>query len=354
MRHLRPLLRWLHLALICVTLLSYLAPFISPKVFWPFAVLGLAYPLLLVLNLLFLLGWLLLKDRYTLFALATILLGWSHLTALIGFGGGKEATAQQLNILSFNTYSLRVWKNPGKLASKEMVKTFFATHKIDVVCLQEYPKQPAHQQRIETALEELGLKYSCQQKNKSLAIFSRFPIKKYKNHYFKNRSNGFQWADIALKTHSIRVFNLHLQSNAVTQTANKLMEEGNLKERSTWRNMRSMIGNYRRAAMLRAGQAETIAQALAKSPHPVALAGDFNEAPNSYVYQVLTQQLNDAFQEAGRGIGVTYAGKLPGLRIDYILTDPRLPVADYHIFPSAFSDHKGVVTTLNVPRVELN
>ena len=60
-------------------LLSCLAPFSNPQSWWVISFLGLAFPFLLVLVILFMIGWLILLRRY----LATRLAVFSFLTPII-------------------------------------------------------------------------------------------------------------------------------------------------------------------------------------------------------------------------------------------------------------------------------
>jgi endonuclease/exonuclease/phosphatase family metal-dependent hydrolase len=84
---------------------------------------------------------------------------------------------------------------------------------------------------------------------------------------------------------------------------------------ASWRIVRKM----KTAFAKRAEQVDSLKAYLAKSPYPVILCGDFNDTPNSYAYQQLTDKLTDSFLESGQGFGNTYSGKLPSYRIDYIL-----------------------------------
>ncbi len=58
---------------------------------------------------------------------------------------------------------------------------------------------------------------------------------------------------------------------------------------------------------------------------PTVLAGDFNSTPDSAVHAALRRLLDDAWQQAGSGLGATrwVGGWLP-LRIDYVYTTPEL------------------------------
>jgi endonuclease/exonuclease/phosphatase family metal-dependent hydrolase len=77
------------------------------------------------------------------------------------------------------------------------------------------------------------------------------------------------------------------------------------------------------------------------------VCGDFNDTPNSYTYHQIAKNLNDAFQEAGSGIGTTYIGAIPFLRIDYILYSPEFftPLF-FRIIPKKLSDHFPISSAL--------
>jgi endonuclease/exonuclease/phosphatase family metal-dependent hydrolase len=78
--------------------------------------------------------------------------------------------------------------------------------------------------------------------------------------------------------------------------------------------------------------------------------GDMNDVPMSYCYAQLRDMLDDAFVESGSGMGGTYIGALPSLRIDHILYSPTLESWDFHTLPEKLSDHHGVTTMLGPAR----
>jgi len=77
------------------------------------------------------------------------------------------------------------------------------------------------------------------------------------------------------------------------------------------------------------------------SPHPVICAGDFNELPYSFSYQMLKRHLRNSFEESGRGFGFTYNGNtLSMLRIDNQFYSAPLRSVDFQTVDSVkFSDH---------------
>ena len=96
--------------------------------------------------------------------------------------------------------------------------------------------------------------------------------------------------------------------------------------------------------MQREEQANFIAEHIQNSPHPVLVCGDMNDTPNSYAYGQLAKSLKDAFREKGSGLGSTYAGLIPFLRIDYIFTSPNNLVEEFKVVSNSTSDHYPIYT----------
>jgi endonuclease/exonuclease/phosphatase family metal-dependent hydrolase len=91
-----------------------------------------------------------------------------------------------------------------------------------------------------------------------------------------------------------------------------------------------------------------IASLLADSPYPVILAADLNDVPNSYTYFTVRGTLQDAFLQQGYGLGRTFRGLSPTLRIDYILADRRFAVQQFKRVKKDYSDHYMLVTDLQL------
>lgn len=346
------LLRWANLIVIFLTLFAYLSPYIDPGTLWPFSVLGLFYPALLLLNILFILTWLFLRKPYFLFSLGCILLGWHHFTSFFGVhpGTGRlPADTEQLRVMSYNVFGLKnETGTTGNRWSKDELLTFYHRYQPDVLCFQEFTTVPRHSDRFTEILRtQTPLTYVYRDPHKALAVFSRFPLTTVTTRYFGNNSNGYMIADVAIGERTVRLFNIHLQSNAVSRLADEVTSNGNLQERETWLQIRGMIGRYRRSAGRRAEQSLEIRERVMESPHPVILCGDFNDVPLSYTYHVLSEGLLDGFRQRGWGFGTTFRGNLPGLRIDYIFSSPAIQPRYYQILPTSRSDHYPVMSVLD-------
>ena len=158
--------------------------------------------------------------------------------------------------------------------------------------------------------------------------------------------NGYLISDIETKAGTIRVINAHLQSNQISGIAGEIGQDSTLAEGLG--RAESMFRNYGASAAIRAKQANEIRKAVKESPHPVIVGGDFNDVPSSYTYQrILTPRLRDAWAEAGSGIGTTFTGPLPGLRIDFLLVDTSLSVLDIERVETGYSDHRALRAILS-------
>lgn len=357
MRRLQRSFRWANVIVIFLTFFAYLSPYIHPATFWPFAVLGLFYPILLALNIAFIIFWLIRRRRYAILSAICLLLGWNHFTSFVGLSlsGSSGDEDQSVNIISYNIYGFFNQEKGGKSTrnrwSEAELLDFYQKHRPDIWCLQEFSTAPRYaDQYADLIRSKTPLKNAYFEPETGLAVFSRYPIKGVKIHYFgrHNTINGYLIADIQHGDQTFRLFNIHLQSNAVSQMANDVAQNGQLREKETWLQIKGMIGRYRRTAVLRSDQASEIRELLEESPHPVILCGDFNDVPLSYAYHRISDELTDGFRKKGKGLGTTFHGSLPALRIDYILSSPEFKTLDYRVLKNDLSDHYPVMSTLQL------
>ena len=117
------------------------------------------------------------------------------------------------------------------------------------------------------------------------------------------------------------------------------MQNPTLETEELKKNVLSIGKRLKNSFSKRAVQVEAIKIHINKSPYPVILCGDFNDTPNSYAYHKLSNGLKDAFVEQGVGLGRSYNGNFPSLRIDYILYSPELNIHSFNTKNVKLSDH---------------
>lgn len=338
------LLRWANVILIFFTFFAYLAPYVSPVSFWPLAFFGLIYPWLLLFNLLFIAVWAALRRWYFLFSLGCILLGWNHFRSIVGLSLSTAPIneARAISVISFNAHNLENFRIRRQFAMNEDLAAIFDKGDASIVCFQEfYIYGDLTDDYIHYLTKEKGLINHTWKRRQELATFTSFPILQTETKQFNN-ANGYQFVDVNVKGTRVRVFNIHLQSNSVSSAAERLAANADIQEKETWLEIRGMMGRFKRAVQKRATQAEEVAAQIAKSPYPVIVCGDFNDIPQSYAYRTIVERMNDAFRKRGSGLGFTYIGRIPALRIDYILTSKHWRILNFDMRRTSFSDHRAL------------
>jgi endonuclease/exonuclease/phosphatase family metal-dependent hydrolase len=339
-------LRKFNLWVVFFTLLAYAAPFISPAKVSLFLFFGLAFPWLLLANVIFVLIWSVSRIRFWWFSALTLLVGWMHLTAVFGVNfwknteGGAKAE-NTVRVLTYNTADFVMPYHKDKLAGRNGLNNFFKQQNPEIICLQEggdfYEETLG---RIAAFFPFLSAyPYQSRQLGNQTAIYSRFPIVNEAKLDGEKYGNGCNFADIEIGTKKVRVFTLHLTSNSVSAMAEDLAKSGEISDDDSWLEFGRMLKRVRSTGIKRTREAEFIAANIQQSPYPVIVCGDFNEIPVSYVYKTLSNNLSDAFREAAFGFSSTYNGKIPALKIDNILMSPSIEARNCKIHSVKYSDH---------------
>lgn len=321
-----------------LTLLALIAPYVAPDVFWPplFAAYSFIY---LIIFQLFLLGvWILRPDRGIWITVITLLVSIPTLTRHMQIGRQVTTECTPTSITTLNAHGLRELWAPRKgnapfAVDKARINTLYTDQNSpDILCLQEVPV--AYKERP----DDWGYKKGQVARFRNSIIFTRFPIITQGNQTFENSKNALHWVEIKTQDGPMRIYNIHLQSNSITQDADSLIQRPIQKGR-TWRDTRSILRRVREATLLRAKQARWLHQHLDSLTIPFILAGDFNDTPQSYSVHRIAGDLNDSFCAGGTGFGTTFAGSIPGLRIDYILGSEAVNFTHHQVDKTAYSDH---------------
>ncbi len=187
------------------------------------------------------------------------------------------------------------------------------------------------------------------QQHFGIITFSKYPIinKQYFTSVPAEYNSSFQYVDIVKNTDTIRVFNIHLQSLRFSPTNIKYLENISIKSDDDIAKSKSLLSKFKNGFLKRKVQADKIKAEMDKSPYPVVVCGDFNDVPNSYAYETIGNGLQDAFVKKGVGIGRTFSGIAPTLRIDNIFVDKRYSVNQFVRIPKKLSDHFPIITDVS-------
>ncbi|MBK6632980.1 MAG: endonuclease/exonuclease/phosphatase family protein [Chitinophagaceae bacterium] len=183
-----------------------------------------------------------------------------------------------------------------------------------------------------------------------IIIFSKYPIiNKQTISWYPNDYNSiFQFVDIVKGADTIRVFNIHLQTLRFSKANLKYIDQPTVEDQTAIRESKNIIGKFKKGFLKRRLQAERIRAEIEKSPYPVIVSGDFNDVPNSYAYYTIGKGMKNAFVEKGSGLGRTFSGISPVLRIDNIFVDDEMEVLQFNLIKKKLSDHFPIIADVQL------
>ena len=131
-------------ALLSLSLLtSYLAHLVDPATIWEFAFFGLAYPFLLMANLIMVIYWLLRRRWYALLPVICIAYGWDVLTNSIGFHSstadkGKPSDSANIRVMTYNVHNFKRYGAENDISTKHEILDIISHEQPDILGIQEF------------------------------------------------------------------------------------------------------------------------------------------------------------------------------------------------------------------------
>ena len=362
----KAILKWLMMSsniLVALLLLITLSgSVISPDKFIFPAYFSLTFPLVVILNVGFVLFWLLVRNWSFLISLSLLFFSATQINDTFPIHFGKtqtEIATQPIRILTYNTMM------SGKLRKHTANKPnpviqYILDSNADIVCLQEFTTSSnkdyiTHEDMLRIFAKypyrHIQYKQKVRHKRLGIATFSKFPIVNKQMVDYPSRFNVSIISDINVHGNVIRLVNNHLESNRLTEKDKDMPIL--LKDKFDAENLTGITIHFSKklgmAYRLRANQADSIAKIVARSPHKVIVCGDFNDVPASYAYTKVKGSLKDAFTEIGRGLGWTFNDRYYHFRIDYVLYDSTaFAPLKYKMDRVKYSDHYPVLCELNI------
>lgn len=329
-----------------ITILGAFAGNVNPRYNLFMAGLGLALPVLLIINVGMFLYWAFRRKMWVAFPLVALVANFNYISATIQLPAKDKVS--EGNTLKVMTLNVRNFIDDNQDDSADEIKSFLEDESISIVCFQEYKDYVnGRPERICKFLED---RFPYQAISGSIATFSKLPFVKKDYMTFRESNNCAQWVDIETgRGKTIRIFNVHMQTTGVNSTlrqAAKMESQGIAVSEGQRASM--VAGRMEHEYIRRAEQADIISDIVKETRTPMILCGDFNDTPASYTYKRLKGRLNDGFKSAGHGYMYTYRGAKGLMRIDYIFHSDALEGLDY-VSPSRnWSDHNPVIMELAI------
>ncbi|MBO4654975.1 MAG: endonuclease/exonuclease/phosphatase family protein [Bacteroidales bacterium] len=356
-------------------LFAFLSAYLPPSVSITVSYCGLAFPYLLVANLVFVALWLIIDYRLSLISLSLVLININNIDRTFQLRPTEKPSvcASCVKVMSYNAKLFGLYDEETKTMrdiKRNQVYALFERERPEFLCIQEYFYDGSGRLNFpttDTILQILHLdnvKRNCYQffpiNNKSrdyhygMVIFSRYRILDGACVYSNDSStNAAVYVDVKFKSDTLRIYNLHLASMHMNSEdyamgkdiATKGIDDPNLDKKA-----RILSKKVEKAFLERQEQVRIVRAHIDSCHYPVIVCGDFNDSPVSYAYHKIGHGMKDAFRESGGGRGETYFGdSFPSFRIDYIFHDARFKSFGYTTYDSLkVSDHYPVWTNISL------
>jgi endonuclease/exonuclease/phosphatase family metal-dependent hydrolase len=336
---------------------------INPDLFWPFGLFGLAYPAIAFLNIFFVLSWILRKRWFFILSLVGLAFTYPQLKSQISFPFLHQPTAAtpDLRVMSYNVRNFDLYNWSKNNASRKSMMDTIVKANPDILFLQEFYSDQDKFNNIKY-LDSLGYHYHAKaieitRRNETMmwgvALFSKYPIinsdelvRQTTPSPFGKFYNRGVYADIKINNQIIRFICVHLQSIYFGSEDYNAIEEIKEDRPSKLSKYLPIVKKLGKAYRQRGIQTAELTSFIDNSPYPIILGGDFNDTPSSFAYQQVNELLDDCFIKKGKGIGSTYNGIIPFLRIDYIFTDKKFTCTHYQKIKNLNSDHFPIIADI--------
>lgn len=326
--------------------LSYLSVVINPAKVWPISLSGIFFVPLSIANLVLLLWALKRRSRSFIIPLLAFLPALLFLGRYVRFSSEEVAEAScPLKIVSYNVGRFAL----GEATDCEArIMDFIRESDADIVCLQEFYVNDVNalKENIRRHLKGYRADYYMFPTSRGAfgnVTLSRRPVVGKGKIKFEESSNLAIYTDYEVAGRRFRVYNCHFESYNISFAG--LVRAAFRADGDVFTD----TGNkMKRSIMRRPRQVEQVFADIERCPVEAFVCGDFNDNPMSYTYYRLLRGRKDAFVEAGKGFGATFALLWPMLRIDYVLFPERYRAVSHEIPRVEFSDHYPVVAQVDL------
>lgn len=300
---------------------------INPAEHATLAVAGLAFPVLLAVNVGFLLFWLVTKPRLVIVPFIGFLICYEPVREYTPVNIRRDVPEKSIKVLSYNVWMFAGWDDGD--STKNPILDYIVAQNADIACLQEASAAEVGLEKIKKTLDAHYRYHDMEypdsaKKGTCVAVYTRYPIVGKERIRYKSTGNMSMayWLDI--DGERVLLVNNHLETTGFSpeqkekfhQLVKGEMETDTAEATSKWLVVKLAEGMRKRAP-----EADAVARYVARKGkgHPVILCGDFNDSPISYAHHTIASQLTDCYIATGNGPGISYHRMGFFVRIDNIM-----------------------------------
>ena len=344
-----------NVATILLMLLAGYSDRLNPEQHPTLSVMGMTFPVFLLVNLLFLFFWLTVKWKKAWIPIVGFAAAYVPITLFMPVNMRQDVPEQAIKVISYNvcTYGGNYKYEQGF----DTVYNYLARQKADIVCLQEdvdtwrrfvmQRYQKIYPYNDTTILHKNAYTFN------GVGIHTRFPIIRKERIWYESNTNGSVAYYLKTDKDTLLVINNHLEGTHLSDAERdnyKRLLRGKMERDTVKAESMFLIGKLGKNNARRAPQADAVHRYIEAHRHyPIIVCGDFNDTPISYTRHTIAQGLTDCFQETGRGLGLSYNQKGFYFRIDHILCSSDLQPYNCQIDDEMdASDHYPVICYLKM------
>ena len=326
---------------------------VAPIGRWPFASLsGLAFPMLYLLNFIFLILWLFSWKKGTIVPIVTMLICIAPTLKFfpLHFSKSKEVQEPYITVVSYNTEGFGLDDNK-EWTLKNPVVNYILDLKADIIFLQE--ANPTIVKKISRDKNITDIyPYVCTPTSINYqACISKYPILHNEAIAFEKSNNGFQYLRILVGSDTLAVYNIHLQSNKLNEEITEYQNfSKNPNDSAYYAVSKKVVKKLLQSTSMRADQARNIADlARNETAKYTIVCGDFNDTPLSYSYHLFDRFMYNVYAKSGSGMGITYHEHKLYYRIDHIFCSKNItPLYTWIDRVQKDSDHYPVISKIRL------
>ena len=288
---------------------------------------GLMFPAFLVVDVFFVVFWLIFKWKVAALPLAGMLLCVSSVRAYFPLNVSATPPEGSIKILSYNVMAFG--KGSEQDWESNPILNYMMASGADIICLQE-----ANKAIIDKAMDRIVEVYPYHslelRSDNYILCFSKFPICNVEMIDYPTKSNYSFVYTVLVGGDTLWVINNHLESY-------RLSDEDKADYKSIIKNYKhperndsetkylGLVDKLAYHDSIRGYQVDSVAKFVERHTGQYVIAcGDFNASPISYPHHRMTELLNDAYTRSGNGAGVSYNRSGMYFRLDHIFVSPNI------------------------------
>lgn len=296
-------------------------PLVHP--FW--ANMGLAFPVFLVINTVFLVFWAIFKVRGCVIPIIGFILCYVPARTYVPINISRDAPEGAITVMSYNVYLFGAAGVPDE--ERQRMLDYIKVQDADILCLQEAKLGGPFQVVIDSMFAALYPYRHFREKpitDDRLAFYSKFPILSIDRIVYPH-SNDFSLAyHLAIEDDTVIVINNHFMTTGLSEEQRhnfKALMKGEIRTADKVETeSKKLIDKLSEYTKKRAPQVNAVAHYIDEHKgKSIILCGDFNDNPISYTHCTLAKRLTDCYVASGNGPGISYHRNGFYVRIDNIM-----------------------------------